>query len=177
MRPSSLLIIGAAALALMVGAVKAQEAQSTNRVAANTDWAVFVEDDPTQCWVVSAPKDTVNTREGSVVAARRGDIRLWVSYWPGADKRGEVSFTGGYPFAEGSLVTLEIGSSTYEMFTDGEIAWAASPSDDAKIITSMKRGAEAVITGVSSRGTTTKDTFSLLGFTASIEDADQRCSG
>ena len=36
---------------------------------------------------------------------------------------------------------------------------------------------EAVVTGVSSRGTNTQDTFSLLGFTASIEDAENRCSG
>jgi hypothetical protein len=39
----------------------------------------------------------------------------------------------------------------------------------------MKRGAEAVVTGVSGRGTTTIDTFSLLGFTAAIEDAETRC--
>lgn len=168
--------LGALALVLAGSGAFAQ-AESTNRVAANTDWAVFVEDDPTQCWVVSSPKESVATREGRAVAVNRGDIRMWVSYWPGAEKRGEVSFTGGYPFREGSLVSLQIGSSTYEMFTDGEVAWAASPQDDARIITSMKRGAEAVITGLSSRGTTTRDTFSLLGFTASIEDADSRCSG
>jgi len=39
----------------------------------------------------------------------------------------------------------------------------------------MKRGSEAVVSGVSSRGTKTRDTFSLLGFTASIEDAEARC--
>lgn len=149
--------------------------ESTNRVAANTDWAVFVEDNPTQCWVVSSPKETVNTKDGRVVTARRGDIRLWVSYWPGSEKRGEVSFTGGYPFASGSLVTLKIGSAQYDMFTDGETAWAASAQDDNKIVTSMKRGADAVLTGISTRGTKTKDTFSLLGFTASIEDAEKRC--
>ena len=49
----------------------AQE-QSTNRVAAQTDWSVFVENDPTECWGVSAPKETVNTRDGRVVAVRRG---------------------------------------------------------------------------------------------------------
>ena len=39
----------AAALAgLSAGSVFAQ-AQSTNRVAAETDWSVFVEDNPTEC--------------------------------------------------------------------------------------------------------------------------------
>ena len=41
----------------------------------------------------------------------------------------------------------------------------------------MKRGADAVLTARSSRGTITKDTFSLLGFTAAVEDAQKRCSG
>ena len=35
---------------------------------------------------------------------------------------------------------------------------------------------QAVLTGVSGRGTTTQDTFSLLGFTASVEEAERRCS-
>jgi hypothetical protein len=39
----------------------------------------------------------------------------------------------------------------------------------------MKRGSNAIVTAVSSRGTTTKDTFSLLGFTAAVEDAEARC--
>ena len=50
-------------------------------------------------------------------------------------------------------------------------------ADDSKIVTAMKRGADAIVTGVSSRGTQTKDTFSLLGFTAAVEDAEGRCGG
>lgn len=156
------------------GTVLAQD-ESTNRVAANTDWSVFVESDPTECWIVSAPKETVNTRDGRVVAVRRGDILLFVSYRPGANVKGEVSFTGGYPFAPGSTVSLKIGTATFELFTEGEFAWSASSSDDTKIITAMKRGSDAVLTARSARGTQTKDSFSLLGFTASIEEAEKRC--
>ena len=36
-------------------------------------------------------------------------------------------------------------------------------------------GADAVITGVSTRGTTTTDTFSLRGFTAAINEARKLC--
>ena len=104
-----------AILATCASAALAQE-QSTNRVNAITDWSVFVEQDPTQCWVVSSPTETVNTKDGRVVAVNRGDILMFVSYWPGAGKLGEVSFTGGYPFGEGSTVTLEIGSSKFDLF-------------------------------------------------------------
>jgi invasion protein IalB len=62
------------------------------------------------------------------------------------------------------------------MFTQGEWAWPANPADDAKIVAAMKRGANATLVGVSSRGTQTKDTFSLTGFTAAVDDAQKRCA-
>ena len=148
----------------------------TNRVAAQTDWSVFTWDDPKECWAVSAPKETVNTRDGRTVAVRRGDILLFVSYHPGNEIAGQVSFTGGYPFAEGSTVTLEISGTSFNLFTDGEYAWASSPGEDAQIVAAMKRGSEAVLTARSSRGTQTRDSFSLLGATAMIEDAEARCA-
>lgn len=164
-----------ASVMLATGPAFAQE-QSTNRVNAVTDWSVFVESNPTQCWVVSSPKETVNTKDGRVVAVNRGDILMFVSYWPGAGKLGEVSFTGGYPFADGSTVTLDISGNKYELFTTGETAWAASADDDNKIITAMKRGADATMSAQSSRGTKTRDKFSLRGFTAALEDAEKRCT-
>ena len=153
----------------------AQE-QSTNRVATETDWSVFEESEPRECWSVSAPKETVNTRDGRVVAVRRSDILLMVFYRPDANVKGQVTFTGGYPFAEGSTVNLNISGNEFELFTEGEWAWPASADEDKQIITAMKRGTDAVLTARSSRGTQTKDTFSLLGFTAAAEDADKRCS-
>ncbi|SLN60408.1 invasion associated locus B family protein [Ruegeria meonggei] len=154
----------------------AQQATSTNRVAAKTDWSVFVEDDPTECWSVSAPKETVNTRGGRVVSVRRSDILLFVFYRPNAEVKGQVTFTGGYPFAPGSTVNLEIDGTEFELITEGEWAWPATEGEDLKVVAAMKRGTEAVLTARSERGTQTKDTFSLLGFTAAIEDAEKRCT-
>ncbi|WP_339954701.1 invasion associated locus B family protein [Yoonia sp. 2307UL14-13] len=163
------------ALLCLAGMSTAQE-ESDNRIAANTDWSVFVESDPNECWAVSAPKETVNRRDGSVVTVNRGDIRLIVFYRPAEDVTGQVMFAGGYPFAGGSTVSLEVGGTTFQMFTEGETAWPATPEDDAKFVAAMKRGAQAVVTGRSSRGTTTIDTFSLLGFTAAVEEAEKRCT-
>ena len=161
---------------LMANAAVAQE-QSDNRVSANTDWSVFVESNPTECWAVSAPKETVNTRDGNAVDVRRGDIRLIVFYRPSENVNGQVMFTGGYPFANESTVSVQIGNTTYQMFTQGETAWPATTEEDAKFVVAMKRGANAVITGRSGRGTQTRDTFSLMGFTAAVEEAARRCAG
>lgn len=166
------------AVAMMtLGSVAMAQDESANRVAANTDWSVFVEDNPTECWAVSAPKETVNSRDGQAVSVRRGEILLFVFYRPNAGVQGQVTFTGGYPFASGSTAELEIGGTTFELFTEGEWAWPATPEDDARIVAAMKRGAQAVVTARSGRGTVTRDTFSLLGFTAGVEEAANRCGG
>ncbi len=168
--------LGGVVFALVATGVSAQ--QSTNRVAAKTDWSVFVESNPTECWAVSSPKKTVNTKDGRPVAVRRSDILLFVSYRPGSNVKGEISFTGGYGFKAGSTVSMEIDGKKYDLFTDGEWAWPATGGDDSKIMTAMKRGSSAVLKGVSGRsGTVTTDTFSLLGFTAAVEEAEKRCGG
>ena len=157
------------------GSAFAQET-TTNRVSANTDWAVYVESEPTECWAVSAPKETTNTRDGNPVDVRRGDIQLIVFYRPAADVAGQVMFTGGYPFASGSTVTMQVGETTFQMFTEGEFAWPANTEDDAKFVAAMKRGTDAVLTARSGRGTQTEDKFSLLGFTAAVDEAASRCA-
>jgi len=148
---------------------------STNQVAADTDWSVFVEESPKECWATSAPKESVNTKDGQTVAVRRGEVLLFVFYRPGASVQGQVAFTGGYPFASGSTATMEIAGTTFQLFTEGEWAWPATPEDDAKIVAAMKRGSDTTLTARSGRGTQTADKFSLLGFTASVEEAEKRC--
>ncbi len=167
--------LACAAMVLAGSGAWAQET-SDNQVAAKTDWSVFEDTDPKECWAVSSPKETVNTRDGRVVSVRRGEILFMAFYRPAANVAGQIGFTGGYPFASGSTVNLNIDGNEFELFTEGEWAWPASTADDAKIITAMKRGASAILTARSSRGTTTKDTFSLLGFTAALEEAESRCN-
>lgn len=162
--------LSAALLALMAQGASAQE---TNRVAANTDWIGFVAASPKECWAVSAPKSSDNSKDGKPVAVRRSDIRLFVTFRPG--KPGEVSFMGGYPFAPKSTVELNISGNQFQLFTDGEGAWAGSPEEDAKIIAALKAGSDAKLSAASARGTKTVDTFSLSGFTATVDEAAAQC--
>lgn len=161
----------AAVLAVLAGAGFAQT--SDNVVASKTAWSVFAEKDPVECWGVSKPQSTVNSRDGKEVAVKRSDILLYITYRPG--QAGEVSFTGGYNFAEGSTVDVTIDGSKFAMVTQGEWAWAGSPEDDKKMLAAMQKGATAVLTARSGKGTQTKDTFSLSGFSAAVTEASTRC--
>ena len=172
---TSIFVRVACAAAMALAATSAFAQESTNRVATKTDWSVFTEGSPKECWGVSSPKETLNSRNGQPVSVRRGDILLFVTFRPGAGAKGEISFSGGYPFAPGSTVKVNIDGSDFELFSDGEWAWPASAEADSALLAAMKRGTTAVLSAASARGTETKDTFSLRGFTAAMEEAEKRC--
>ena len=147
---------------------------STNQVAVKSDWSVFADSGPKQCWGVSQPLKTVNTKDGKAVTVRRGDIRLFVTFTPGNGGAGVVSFAGGYTFDDKTKVVVDVEGKTFDMAVENDWAWA-SPEVDAVILTAMKKGALATVTGLSNKGTSTQDTFSLKGFTAAMEEAEARC--
>jgi hypothetical protein len=163
-------------LTFAAGAAMAQQTGTeTECVSAKTDWSVCIWNEPKECWGVSKPKETVNSRDGQPVSVRRGDILLFVTFRPASGAAGEVSFTGGYPFAPGSTVGVDIQGRTFDLVSDGEWAWPSSKEDDAAILAALKAGSSAVISARSGRGTQTKDTFSLNGFTAAMTEAEARC--
>ena len=125
-----------------------------------------------------AGKTSAATRDGKPAEVQRGDIRLFVAFRPGENVSNEVSFTGGYPFSEGSTVTLTVGADRFTLTpgTGDAAEWAwTDPADDSRVVAALKRGATATLAGTSSRGTATEDSFSLSGFTAAVEDAAARC--
>lgn len=164
--------------ALGIAATSGASAQEqTTRVAAHDRWSVFESSGGTkECWIASAPTSSTATRNGSTVQVNRGEIRLMVTNRPGQNVANEVSFTGGYPFRDGSSVTVTVGGANYEFYTRGDWAWPSSPADDQRIVAAMRAGAEARLVGTSARGTTTTDEVSLIGFTAALADATRRCA-
>jgi len=164
--------------AAVAAAVPAHAQAAAERVAAHSDWAVFIAANPQECYIVSQPTGSKATRDGRPVEVNRGDIRLFVRFNPGEKVANEVSFTGGYPFREGAPVKVQVGSQAFNLNpgpgdTNGW-AWPL-PQEDGGIVEALRRGSSATVTGVSTRGTTTTDTFSLAGFTAAVNEAASRC--
>ena len=171
---------GVAFAAMLVGLTfgAGAQAQELEMVEALTDWSVYVDQNPKVCFIVSQPTKSVARRNGQDVTASRSEIRFHISVIPGQGVAGEPSFLAGYPLKLDGAVKIEIGATKFDMFPDAavhkEYAWPA-PANDAAIIAAMRKGSDAVVTGVSARGTTTIDTFSLRGFTAAVEKAMELC--
>lgn len=141
-------------------------------------WPIYVQENPTRCWIAEAPSGTTASRNGQDVSGNisRDTALLFVSFWPQDGRLGEVSYTGGYQFARGSTVTVQVGNTAFALFTEGPMAWAGSPEEDERIITAMRGGVEAIVTATSTRGTEVIDTFNLEGFSLAMNDAQVRCA-
>ena len=170
--------VAARMAAAVLATLMAAPAVGQTRVDANKDWSIFEagEGGSKVCWIVSQPKSSSATRGGATVEVNRGEIFLMVAVRPADNVRNEVSFLSGYPFKEGSNVTVTVGSNDYTLFTNAENAWTQSGAEDDQITAAFRAGSDARVSGESSRGTTTRDVFSLSGFTAALDAARERCS-
>ncbi len=140
------------------------------------EWTAFEETGPVECYAVATPVSQENTRDGQPVEVARSETLLFVFYRPSENVSGQVAFTGGYPFAPNSPVTIEVGGTQFVLFTDSEWAWPANPEEDARLLEALRGGSEVVLTGQSGRGTVTRDTFSLTGFTPALDEAQRLCA-
>jgi hypothetical protein len=107
---------------------------------------------------------------------QRGPIYAYVTHRPWDKRVNEVSFAAGYAYKKDSAVQVLIGGEKFTLFTDGETAWSRSGADDKKLVDAMRRGSTMSVSGMSSKGTQTTDTFSLNGFSKAYEAIGKACN-
>ena len=61
------------------------------------------------------------------------------------------------------------------MNTGDKYAWPPEAAVTRRLVKAMRAGRDMVVNGVSTRGTKTTDTFSLLGFTAAHKAISKAC--
>jgi invasion protein IalB len=146
-------------------------AQAPSIVGGAGDWTVYeYEDGETSvCYMASQPAEAKGDYSD------RGDIWTLVTHRSPGEKVAVVSIIAGYNYKEGSTVKVKIGDGLFSLFTQGDTAWANSAEDDSRLVEAMKQGSRMVVDGVSWRGTETRDTYSLSGFTKSYDDVRRAC--
>ena len=134
------------------------------------DWTAYFykEGKNTVCYMASTPKKD----EGNYKT--RGDIYAIVTHRPADKSYNVVNFVAGYPYKKGQKVV--IGTTSFNnLFTSGDNAWAPDNATDKKLVDAMKRGERMIVEGVSARGTKTKDTYSLAGFSGAYKAISEKC--
>jgi hypothetical protein len=126
------------------------------------------------CYAMSQPKSSLPKK------AKRDPIGFLINDWPSKKTRGEPEIVPGYKFKDGSAVSIEIGSDKFTLSTSNDggtgSAWVKGSNDESRLIESMQRGVQAVVTGTSVRGTTTHDTYLLDGLADALTKIHTACS-
>ena len=105
----------------------------------------------------------------------RDPAYAFVSTRPSEKVFNEVSVMIGYALKPGSESTLEVGGASYAMYTQGDGLWIKNAAEEERMVEAMRRAADAVVKGVSAKGTETTDTFSLKGLSQALERISQDC--
>ncbi len=107
--------------------------------------------------------------------SKRGPVFVFVTHRPAAKRVGEIFIETGYEYRKGSEVQVAIGGYRFVLLTSGSTAWALNAKDERKLLAAMRAGSRMLVTGTSWRGTETRDSYSLSGFTRAYKTISKAC--
>jgi Invasion associated locus B (IalB) protein len=105
----------------------------------------------------------------------RDPAYAFVSTRPAEKVVNEVSVMIGYALKPGSESTVDVGGASFAMYTQGDGLWIKNAAEEERLVDAMRRSADAVVKGVSAKGTETTDTFSLKGLAQALDKIAQDC--
>jgi len=139
-----------------------------------SDWEVYIKSEKDICYAISKPQKMQGAYN------LRGRVNVIVAINNNIKNKYYVGFDFGYSFADNDKVKLTIDEDVFFYIdTFAQTAWINSsenPNLDIKIIEEMKKGSVLIAEGTSKRGTETKDTYSLVGFTKAFQKVKDVCN-
>ena len=105
----------------------------------------------------------------------RDPAYAFVSTRPAEKVVNEVSIMIGYALKPGSESSLEVGGSSFAMYTQGDGLWIKNAAEEEQMVSAMRKSAEATVKGISAKGTETTDVFSLKGLAQALDRLAQDC--
>lgn len=171
-----------AALALIPPSAGAQPRTQGNPTAQATllgqfgDWGAYTASPNGHkvCFALAKP-----SAQQDIPANRRNAsnlVYMFVSTRPDEKVSNEISMlVTGYVFKPNSEATMTVGPGGFPMYTQNDGAWVKNAAEEARLIDTMRRSADAVVKATTSRGTQTSDTFSLKGISQALDRVAQEC--
>ena len=105
----------------------------------------------------------------------RDPAYAFVSTRPAEKVVNEVSIMIGYALKPGSESSLEVGGSSFAMYTQGDGLWIKNAAEEEQMVSAMRKSAEVTVKGISAKGTETTDVFSLKGLAQALDRLAQDC--
>ena len=104
----------------------------------------------------------------------RGENYILVYKIIGSDEN-IVQVEAGYQYNLENDIVVKIDNTSFKFYSTKDSSETAWTDNDEKVIYAMKKGLELLLSGHSSRGTITNDTYTLKGFTSAINKLNKDC--
>jgi len=124
-----------------------------------------------RCFALSRPTSAVTNPPDRP----RDPIYAFISTRPGDKVKDEVYITVGYPLSTTAPASIEVGGDRFDMYAEGDGLWVRNAAEEPRLVEVLRKGAEAVVKGVSTRGTQTTDVYSLRGVMQALDRVAQEC--
>ena len=130
-------------------------------------WTLIKDND--WCYIGSLPikSDLSETK-------KRGEHYILVYKIIGSDEN-IIQVEAGYQYNLEEEIVVKIDKASFEFYSTEDSSETAWTNNDQKVVYAMKKGLELVLSGQSSRGTITNDTYTLKGFTSAINKLNKDC--
>ena len=99
----------------------------------------------------------------------------FISTRPAEKVTNEVSIMIGYSVKPGSEGSVEIGGARFAMYSQGDGLWIKNAAEEDRLVDALRKGSDAIVKGVSAKGTETTDTFPLKGLAQALDKLAQEC--
>jgi hypothetical protein len=123
------------------------------------------------CFAIAKPATSETTPAGRP----RNPTYIFISSRPADKVNNEVSIIIGYPFKSSADATVEVGATSFALYTQQDGAWIKNGTEEARLVEAMRGGQSAIVKGTSTKGTKTTDTFSLKGLAQALDRTDRDC--
>jgi hypothetical protein len=169
MRGAVLRIAAAAAGLALVGSLAV--AQSVKSIGTFSSWTTFTHGEGAGllCFATAQPAKQAPPN------VKRDPAFIYISSWPKDGVKAEISVKIGYTLRKNSDVTLSVGSASFKMFVNGDRAYVADATEELKLLETMRKGSTMTVQGISERGTSTTDTYSLAGISQALQAIATNC--
>lgn len=162
------LMLGVLAVCAFLSPAKAAEPRLLKTYG---DWHAYAYEEAGSkvCYMAAKPQ----TNEGAYKA--RGDIHALITNRPGDGSKNVFTYIAGYTYKPATDAIVEIDGQKFVLFTKDSMAWALNTETDNQIAEAIRSGSTMIVSGTSSRGTKTTDTYSLNGSSGAHDRITQEC--
>lgn len=165
-----------ALLVLALPASAAGAAETAEFLKKFKDWSAYRHEGENKkiCFAATQPRETL-PKAMQPKSGGRGEAYFYLSFFPLDGVKNEVMIRLGYATKAGVPVVASIGPASFKFFTKDEKAFIENPEEERSFVEALKKGDRLVVKGTTAKGTATTDTYSLLGVSQAVKQAEDAC--